>query len=508
MKSFWQGLGTIGRFGLITCSLCVIVATGVAGYFLLRVDYQVLFADLSQQDAAAIGSELDRLKIPYMVSEQHSGGEVILVDKNDVYKTRIKLMGRDIPLHGAVGFELFNNNDFGMTEFAQKINYQRALQGELTRTILSLTEIRDARVMLALPEQGLFKQATSKAKASVTLTFKPGKSLGSDQVVGIQRLVSSSVPGIASQDVTIVDQNGIALTRVAGDDDAGVDQSTASLDIKKDTENYLSRKASDVLEHALGTGQALASVDVSLNMDHVQTTVEDVIPVPGKRDAVQKGVVVHERETVHDVSAPLSSRMRAGEGGEPLGGGSQREVEYAVGRRVEKVISQPGSIRRIQVVAIVKKSLDAVQQEQIRKLVAASVGASPDRGDTVVVQSIASVNTLQRLPATVPGAEDARNSMLAEASENGELQTAKVAHGAVAQSIAADQRTMLLIGIGLGILVVMTGGLCRTFFIRKRNEERTEVPRALSAPQRQAALAQIEAWVRAGDFVKSAGEVR
>ncbi|MFY7940151.1 MAG: flagellar M-ring protein FliF, partial [Burkholderiaceae bacterium] len=131
----------------------------------------MLFSDLKPQDAGAMTAELERLKVPYQVADN---GTAILVDKAVVHTTRIKLMGKELPLHGAVGLELFNNTDFGMTEFAQKINYQRAVQGELTRTILSLAEIRVVRVHLALPEQGLFKQATSKAKASISLTLRQG----------------------------------------------------------------------------------------------------------------------------------------------------------------------------------------------------------------------------------------------------------------------------------------------------------------------------------------------
>jgi flagellar M-ring protein FliF len=148
-KDYWAQLGAGARVGLL-CGIAVILAAtiGVAAW-LWRVDYQVLFADLQPQDTAVMVAELDRMKVPYKIG---SDGNTILVDGAVVHSTRLKLMGKDLPLHGTAGFELFNNADFGMTEFAQKINYQRALQGELTRTIMSLSEVRDARVHLALPE--------------------------------------------------------------------------------------------------------------------------------------------------------------------------------------------------------------------------------------------------------------------------------------------------------------------------------------------------------------------
>ena len=145
--NFWQGLTHRARIGLIGGSVAILLATAVLAWWLLHTEYQALFTDLKPQDAQAMATELERLKIPYRLGDN---GASILVDKATVHATRIKLMGKELPLHGAVGLELFNNTDFGMTEFAQKINYQRALQGELTRTIQSLSEVLEVRVLLAL----------------------------------------------------------------------------------------------------------------------------------------------------------------------------------------------------------------------------------------------------------------------------------------------------------------------------------------------------------------------
>lgn len=389
--SFWQGLTQRARFGLVAGVLSILVVTSVAGWWLLRTEYQALFTDLKPQDAQAMTAELERLKIPYRLGDS---GTAILVDKATVHATRIKLMGKDLPLHGAVGLELFNNTDFGMTEFAQKINYQRALQGELTRTIQSLSEVR---VLLALPEQGLFKQATSKAKASITVSLRQGQSLRPEQVTGIQRLVAAAVPGMTNQDVTIVDSHGVALTRSdSGEAADGLD--SARLDLKRDTEIYLARKAAAVLDKTFGPGQALASVDVTLNMDQIRVTTEDVLPAASRAGLQAAGVIVRERETLRDAGAIDTRNPDAG-------GSAQRDVEYAVGRRVEQVVSQPGSIRRIQVVAVVRSALDVSQEEQLAKVIAAAVGASTDRGDTVVVQSLTggAVGATQPAAATSAG---------------------------------------------------------------------------------------------------------
>jgi flagellar M-ring protein FliF len=391
-QNFWQSLPRAARSGLIGGALAILLATAGAAWWLLRVDYQALFVDLKPQDAQAMTAELERLKIPYRLGED---GASIWVDRPAVHATRLKLMGKDLQLHGAVGLELFNNTDFGMTEFAQKINYQRALQGELTRTIQSLSQVRDVRVLLALPEQGLFKQAVSKAKASITLVLREGQALRANQVAGIQRLVAAAVPGMAAQDVTIVDGQGLALTRPEGSD-ADAEPNTARLELKRDTESYLAHKVGAILDRSFGAGEALASVDVTLNMDQIRTTTEDVLPSAARAGLQATGVIVREREVLRDAGAPFegraidtgASRSSGGSGGGGSGS-SQREVEYAVGRRVEQMVSQPGSVRRIQVVAVVRKALDAAQEEQLRKVIAAAVGASTDRGDTVVVQSLA-----------------------------------------------------------------------------------------------------------------------
>jgi flagellar M-ring protein FliF len=393
-----------------------------------------------------------------------------------------------------VGFELFNNSDFGMTEFAQRINYQRALQGELTRTILALSEVRDVRVLLALPEQGLFKRERSKATASITLTLKPGRALALAQVSGIQRLVAAAVPGIASQDVTIVDQSGVALSRPSGEGEAEV--GAGRLDLKRDTEVYLTRKATEVLDQALGAGEALASVDVTLDMDRTQTTTEDVVGAPGAGGRTQAGVVVRERETVRELGTPLTGQSSVGAGAGGQGGSSQREVEYAVGRRTEQVIVQPGAIRRLQIVAVVKKPVDAGQQEQLRRLVAASVGAVPERGDTVVVQPITAL-TGQPVVAAAAGTQPGDSSPVARAVQPG-----------VQEATGRFPRPVLAaMAVGLVALAVVVTGLLLGALLRRRRPKMAPVVK-LSDAERRAALGQVQGWLRAGATSRGAGEAR
>lgn len=458
MTHWWRTLPPRSRFGLVGG---LAVLTGfllAAAWWLLRVDHAVLFSELRPQDAATMTTELEKLKIPYVLADN---GTTVLVERAHVPAVRLKLMGRDLPLHGTVGLEIFNHTDFGMTEFAQKINYQRALQGELTRTILSFPEVRDARVHLALPEQGLFRQAAGRPKAAVTLALRQGHALRPQQVSGIQRLVAAAVPGLHPQEVTLVDQQGAALSRAA---DEG-EPAAARLDLKRDLESYLARKVGRVLDQAFGPGAALASVDVTLDMDQVRVTTEDVLAAPEGKGATATGVLVRERESARD--APVA------EGGHVAvsaarGSSMQRDAEYQAGRRVEQVVSQPGAIRRLQVVAVVQQDLGVPERAQVERLVAAAAGAVPERGDTVVVQSLAT---------------RARN-----AGEGIETPVAMSAPPAAAAG-ASVARTL---GVAAAGVVLALAALAAVWQRRRSSSPRQ--PR-LTQAQRLAALQRVQGWL-------------
>lgn len=194
-----------GVFGLLA----------IGYFFFLKVDYAPIYTDLRTSDAAAIVAQLDAKHIGYRLS---NGGTTILVPADQADQAKVAIAGSDVPLNGGVGFELFNKSDMGLTDFAQRINYQRALQGELERTIMMLDEIDRARVHLALPEKSIFRSERSNAKAAVEVAAKPGRQLDGERVAGIQRLVAFAVPDLAPADVVILDVNGRVLSQAATDD--------------------------------------------------------------------------------------------------------------------------------------------------------------------------------------------------------------------------------------------------------------------------------------------------
>lgn len=488
-RSLWAGLGRAARWGLGAGAAVILAATVALGWWAWHTDYEVLFAKLSAQDAAAMTRELDQMKVPYRLGDD---GTTILVDRATVHQTRLKLMGKDLPLHGAVGFELFNNSDFGMTEFAQKVNYQRALQGELTRTILSLAEVESARVHLAFPEEGLFKREQGRTKASITLTLHEGRALRREQVRGIQRLVAAAVPGVENRDVTIVSDQGVALTQ-DGDEANGATPSSLRMDLKREIEQYLANKANALLDKAFGPGQALASVDVTLDMNQVRVTTEDVTTPPVADGAGPVGVVLRERETTRD-----SGRSGASSGADANApANSLREVDYQLGRRVEQVVSSPGAVTRLQALAILKAPLSPSQVEQVRQLLGSAVGATRERGDVVIVQP------LEGLAASVAGGQAPAGPGVAEAGQTkAAAPTALPAStGSAAPPTGSWSVVQCLLALLAGIAIVAL-----LLVWRKRRVQPGS--RGLTDAQREESLALLRTWLTEADTGTPPGVAR
>ncbi|MES9851136.1 MAG: flagellar basal-body MS-ring/collar protein FliF [Candidatus Thiodiazotropha sp. L084R] len=215
LKETWHNSGLGSRSGLIGGAVLILALTFAASWWLLQNRSAVLFTDLEPNDAAAVVTELERMKVSYKLA---GDGTRIMVPEDQVHEIRLKLLGNGLPLNGGVGFEVFDNAEFGMTEFAQRINFQRAMQGELTRTITSLKEVKYARVHLVMPEASLFKESKTPPSASITIFLKPGAQLNQQQIEGIQRLVSASVQGLESAGVTIIDQYGKTLSAIVSNE--------------------------------------------------------------------------------------------------------------------------------------------------------------------------------------------------------------------------------------------------------------------------------------------------
>lgn len=474
IRTFWAGLTRAARWRVAIGAFAIVAGTGALALWVFGTEYEVLFADLSTRDAASMTHELEQMKRPYRLSPD---GRSILVDKNLVHQTRLDLMGKDRPLYGAVGFELFNNVDFGMTEFAQKVNYQRALQGEITRTVQSIDAIESARVHLAFPEEGLFKRDPSRTKASVALVLREGRALRREQVVGIQRLVAAAVPGVRVDDVTIVDAKGVALTPETGESESGI--AASRLELKREVEQELVRKADALLEKAFGVGQAMASVDVTLDMNAVKVTTENVVAPPSATGSSPTGVIVRERQVLRD--AGTASGLA-----DPAAASTHREIDYQLGRRVEQVVSSPGAVSRLSALAVVRSPLTDAQAEQLRQLLASAVGASRERGDTVVVQSVDRLVAGVRQPpqSTMP----ATHREVPEASEriipNDSIEPASPPAARIVPAAFVAPTAAVVIAC-LAVAVAM----------RRRRAIPADRALRLSDDQRRASLERIRLWL-------------
>ena len=477
LSEFWSGLGRSARRGLLAGVVLIALATVAAAALLLREPYGVLFSGLAQNDLAGMAAELDRMKVPYRVGDDGA----LLVPEAVVGKTRLALVNRDVPLHGAVGFEVFNNEEFGTSDFVQKINYQRALQGELTRTILSIDEVESARVHLALPEQGLFRKEQERAKASVTVVTKPGRTLQLPQVLGIQRLVAASVPEVLAQDVTVLDQHGVPLSRQAADGgDALAGAGAAGLDLKSSTERYLTQKAEAVLDRSFGKGQVVVSVDAVFVEQQTRVTTEEVLPARGgSADTVPTGVVVRERQN-----------SREGEGAAPAATAqvTTSETEYQVGKRTEQVTSPAGALKRLEVAVVVRHAMSDAELERVRDIVSASIGFNRERGDVVTVQAVAppadAASAVQPSPVT-----------------------AGTTAPAVAKTHAADDRAIVTwAALALAAVLAL---LAVVLLVSRRGRGRAAAgARPLSGVEREQLLLSLQAWLAEPDSAHAPGVQR
>jgi len=341
---------------LLLAGVAVLVLSllGVGLWWMLRPDYQVLFSDLRPADAATFASELERRKIRFKLADDDRS---LLVAGEDVRALRLKLMSQDLPVRGGVGFELFNNSSFGLTEFAQKVNYQRALQGELARTITSLAEIESARVHLSMPESTMFRRAGNRPKASVALAMRGGAELEPATVRGIQRLVAAAVPELEVADVTVLDARGAPFGRggLAG---AVTDP---KLELKIEVEQYYVRKVLDVIQPLLGAHRATVSVDAQISHDQVRITQETSSARGARKPAAAAS------EALDFTTAPT-----------PAG-------PDASSRRVEQVVAETGGLRRLAIGLQLQAPLEPAQLDRLKAHVAAAVGLVPARGDVISI---------------------------------------------------------------------------------------------------------------------------
>ncbi|WP_346837606.1 flagellar basal-body MS-ring/collar protein FliF [Microbulbifer sp. SAOS-129_SWC] len=339
----------------------IVLFIGVASYWLLTPGMEVLLRELPPEELDNVSAELTVLDIQHSIDREKG---TISVAHKDVFKAKKAVMESGNAFRQVVGFELFNESDFGVTDFAQRVNYQRALEGELSRTISSLDDIRDARVHLVLPEKKLFSSDKEKVRASITIYLDPGKQLGPNQVYGVKKIVESSVPKIDAENISIVNQSGEVLVGSASDDYAG----GRPLQEKIRVENYLMDKMRSVLDGSLGTSRYVADVDVTLDTDRKTVQTERLL-APDDGSGVSK-----IRETENSGTGEKAGKKS-----------KSKEVSYQYGREISNVEYSGYEITSVNVGVVVDQTLDNVDIEELKSLIESVLGMRPDRGDRITI---------------------------------------------------------------------------------------------------------------------------
>lgn len=423
-----SGLAALGPKRLATLGLgiaALIAIIAVATMWGRSTDYRVLFANLGDRDGGSVVAALTQMNIPYRYAE---GGGAILVPAESVHDVRLRLASQGLPKGGAVGFELMESQKFGVTQFQERLNFQRGLEGELARSIQSLAAVQSARVHLAMPTNNGFLRDQQKPTASVLLTMHPARSLDRAQVDGIVHLVASSVPDLAPTQVSVIDQNG---TLLSAKDNSGNGLDQAQLGYVRRLEAEFNRRILDIVAPLVGSNNVRAQVTADVDFTQSELTAEEFRPNQGRdaQSAVRsqqtseapagdglggagQGVVgALSNQPPGPSSAPVNGNAQplqaATPGGANGGAGASTmrrdaTTNYEVDRTVRVTRNATGAIRRLSAAVVVnhRQAVDAggkpqatplteAEIEQITTLVRESIGASKERGDSVNVVSAA-----------------------------------------------------------------------------------------------------------------------
>ena len=394
--------------------VALLVAAAVAAIVMGRQpDYRVLFSNLGDKDGGAVVAQLSQMNVPYKYSE---GGGAILIPAERVHDVRLRLATQGLPKGSVAGFELMESNKFGMTQFQERLNFQRGLEGELTRSIQALSSVQSARVHLALPNQNGFFREQQKPSASVLVSLHPGRILDRAQLAGIVHLVASSVPELAPSAVSVLDDTGKLLSQ-SPDSAAGAEINAQQLLYVQQLEQQYSRRIMDILEPVVGRDNVKAQVTAEVDFSQTESTSEQFRPnqTPDS-SAVRSQQVLESRgsstKTATGVPGAVANQPPApsaapinGANPAPNAGGQQGTEEqtnkresttnYEVDKTVKVVRGSTGAVKRLSAAVVVNyqsaedkgktvtKALTPEQIEQMTALVRETIGFNRERGDSV-----------------------------------------------------------------------------------------------------------------------------
>ena len=404
-KEFIEPLSTAQRtlfFGLIGA---ILIFTGTVFYWALSPSYTLLFGSLEQEVAQQIVTELDERGVDY---DLDNGGRSIYVSSERVDQLRLELAPMGAPQSDMKGYELFDDNSLGMTDYMQQLNNKRALEGELSRSVNSLRQVESSRVHLVLPERSPFQETTVKASASVLLTLSRGEKLDKKRVEGITSLISGSVEGLEAKDVTIVDHAGNRLTDDKQNED-GFASEDGWLKSEQKTENYLTQRGQSMLDRVLGPGNSIVRVSVDQNFDSVVRESNEIDPESRTLISEQRDEQVQNKEGSEmvpiDEFTPVEERGATSVTTTSENESSSRTRNYDVSETKEVYKKAQGEITNITASVLINhKQVETVTEggetvyetepyseeelQEFRDVIASALGVRADRGDEITIRQV------------------------------------------------------------------------------------------------------------------------
>lgn len=407
MEKLKQILDKFLKLSLIKKSIIIFVfffVVIVAFVFLMipsQQDFGFLYSELSEEDAGNIVEELKTLKIPYKLSQNGN----VLVPKNEIPKARLTLAQKNIVGKG-IGFELLDNQKYGMTNFMEQLNYLRALQGELSRTINQLDAVESSRVHIVLPKKAVFKEDNQETTASIVLKLKKNQYLSKQQVNGILHLVASSVQGLKTENISIVDTYGKRLN----EDNNEKGFSNSPLEYQRKYEEKLTQQVQEILDRAIGEGNSIVKVEAELDFDEKTEAEENYDP---DATAIRSEKLVDEKSMKGDnkiggipgAESNNAQNGTAGTGtvvkGSEIDKSKKSEIRnYEVSKVVKQLKASIGKVKKISIAVLLngtyidkdgKKTYVPRTETEIKtyfEIVKKSVGYNPERGDQVEVANV------------------------------------------------------------------------------------------------------------------------
>ncbi len=426
----WNDLSPAQRVIVTAFAGLSVALVILIGMIASRPRMSVLFSGLEKEDAGAIVQKLTEQKVPYQLS---ADGTTIEVPANKVYDLRLQMATAGLPQGGSVGFELFDKSNFGMTEFTERLNYQRAIQGELTRTICQLAPVVNARVHIAIPQDKLYESEQQPPTASVVLKLRRGMPLADEQVGGVVHLVSSAVEGLKPSNVTVVDSEGTVLTEAAaGTGGSGQMLTSNQTKLKRQYESDLSQNLQSMLARIVGPEKCVVRVSADMSFDQKQTKSESYEPVaaqaaagPGAsgQAASPHGVLLSEESRSETYSGsvippsgvPATARSRTSSSADSYTR-SESTSQYQVTKKIEEIVSAPGQVRRLSVAVLVDDKVQPTDTA-IREAVSAAAGIDSTRGDQITVQRM-TFDTVSQKAQEAQMAAASRSDLIASVAKN------------------------------------------------------------------------------------------